>query len=314
LTARIIAEKLKGDQVEVLFHASYLHRLNIATVNDAAVVQGAVSYLDANKGEMSSKGIQIVNSRIARIKSIISGYMKNWSQDNEFLLAVAKVGDAGSVLPGTVVLYAQDPVGYYWPASTYYRVPNNQTVRQNSYNDTKTILNHKLETLSKVKSANNAVVNPLSISYYNYSGAADYANYYTSNTSLTCSDGVTLQDPSHYNPAYNYYKCDDCANYVSQAMNLGGSIPTTSDWEPYTSDWINVGDLVSYMQGQGIFLQGSFANAMPGDVVELGNYHVQMVVYNDGSTMEISSHTSDRDAVQQGNLNYATYWLVVVTG
>ena len=85
----------------------------------------------------------------------------------------------------------------------------------------------------------------------NRQNARWYISHYTSNPgeNQKCSGIDVLQDTSYYNSAYSYVwtitGCDDCTDYVSQALHYGG-IPTDSTWfpNPYNVAWSRVGGLM----------------------------------------------------------------------
>lgn len=103
------------------------------------------------------------------------------------------------------------------------------------------------------------------------------------------------------NKSYTFFSGNDCANFVSQAINYAG-ISRESNWKPYTTTWINTGwsssqyGLVEYMVDQGFFFETSNKNkAFAGSIIYWNQYsHVGMVNANDTVTMTYCSHTNDR--------------------
>jgi len=64
-----------------------------------------------------------------------------------------------------------------------------------------------------------------SINYtYNRTTAATYINRWVTNTTSRCQTApvIVTQNIGDYNPAYGWWICADCANYVSQALYAGG--------------------------------------------------------------------------------------------
>jgi len=114
------------------------------------------------------------------------------------------------------------------------------------------------------------------------------------------------QDKSKYNPQYIGYYCTDCANYVSQAVHYGG-IPTDSTWYPSSESqaWNVVDyphsddDLFSYMWEHYCWLTIYRPYAVPGSMGMIDRNsnnspdHATLIVYNDGSILKFSAHTSD---------------------
>ena len=147
--------------------------------------------------------------------------------------------------------------------------------------------------LSDYEAATNNQVQPESVQSFSHSNTASYANSYSSNTTLTCSDGSTLQDSSYYNSSYNYYNCSDCANFVSQAIRYGG-FSTDGSWYPYSIYWINSNYLENYLVSSGkLVFAGNLSSLQPGDIAWTGDLgHV--VVYSAVNPSRYTAHTNDR--------------------
>jgi len=161
-----------------------------------------------------------------------------------------------------------------------------------------------LATYLEMRSAKG--ISPASSIQYTYShtAAAGYIRTWVKNTDLACSTNpVVYQKQSNWNPAYQPIWCNDCANYVSQALKRGGH-PTTATWYPYSSAWINVGNLKTFLLNE---LRGwstpNLSDLQVGDLAfqdDLG--HVVMV--SRVAPHRYSAHTSDRkDAVWYSELN-----------
>lgn len=137
--------------------------------------------------------------------------------------------------------------------------------------------------------------------------ARDYVNQYTSRaaqrtcTNESCSNngGTIRQDVSKYNNNYTWYCCNDCANYVSQAMKAAG-VPTNNTWKAGTMAWVNCGSLEDYFVDTTEYWSTSdFATCNAGGIILLksssGNpYHAMMTVQNDTVNRAYSAHTNDR--------------------
>lgn len=139
-----------------------------------------------------------------------------------------------------------------------------------------------------------------SFKYYRVN-ARDYANQYTSNPSAvycnTHKDYIR-QDTKKYNRSYENYCCNDCANYVSQAMKAG-RVPTDFSWTPGSGTWRNCTHLRAYFyQSPGYWNLATYSNCNAGGVILLskstGPYHAMMNVHNDGVSTKYSGHTNDR--------------------
>ena len=99
-------------------------------------------------------------------------------------------------------------------------------------------------------------------------------------------------DTSYYNHAYRYYYCNDCANFVSQAIHAGG-LATDSTWHPYTYAWINVNGILQYLSETGHITYTTYPSA--GDIASYRNYaHVAIITGYTGGYIYFDAHTSDR--------------------
>lgn len=150
--------------------------------------------------------------------------------------------------------------------------------------------------------ANNITVQATAPFKYSRLDARDYANTYTSNAaSRTCPThkNSIRQDTSKYNSDYTWYCCNDCANYVSQAMAYGG-VPTDSTWKPGNTAWTSCSAMKKYfVTTKNWWSSSDFAKCSAGGVVMLfgssgSPYHVVMIVQNDTVTRTYSAHTNDR--------------------
>ena len=155
-----------------------------------------------------------------------------------------------------------------------------------------------------------AVIEPLEP--YDRIAARDYAMRWSSDAtySQTCAHGNHHIDMTKYNPAYQEYCHQDCANYVSQALYAGG-VPTDSEWYPYSLAWRYVPSLWAYMyQDKGYWVTSNYASCNAGGIIvnvsEAGNrYHVNMCVLNDTVNRAYAAHTNDRRYTYYNE----NYWL-----
>ncbi len=168
-------------------------------------------------------------------------------------------------------------------------------------------------------------VAPLTTGFtYNRSAASNYAQTYTSNTTNTTCSGI-YQDTTKYNQLsayksiWQYTGCNDCADYVSQALRAG-SFPTDANWNytpsPGTYAW-RVFDFSSSPQGLAYYLKNNL-NAITiyahdtdlqiGDLIYASsNLHVVMVT---GTAPTLySGHTNDRkNYTWTSGSGLDTYW------
>lgn len=140
---------------------------------------------------------------------------------------------------------------------------------------------------------------PLSILYtYSHTAAAGYALTWVAPTDLKCStDPDVYQDQNNWNPAYHKNPCNDCANFVSQALKRGGH-PTTATWyvSQSCSDWNNVDHLKGFLLDE---LRGyptlNYLNLQVGDLAFKMTVPKHVVIVTQVGPHTISSHTSDRE-------------------
>lgn len=138
--------------------------------------------------------------------------------------------------------------------------------------------------------------------YYNRSAAKNYINTYTSATSKLCpgsnpADQV-FQDTSKYNTSYKYLwqvtGCNDCVDYVSQALRQGG-FPTDSTWYPQIQSYAwNVTDgLLSYLNGLAALQTYSCTSLQVGDIAFASSMS-HAVMIGGVNPLRFSGHTRDR--------------------
>ncbi len=190
----------------------------------------------------------------------------------------------------------------YWKNGLFYRIEPDMT----TWPDYK-IQNTPVETLAEslfadINGGTASTPDSITTVTYNRTAAKDYANTWVRNTTYHCTpyDTDPLQDTDYYNyTQYIDFGCNDCTNYVSQALNAG-DIPTDSTWQPYTTAWINVDSLQQYLvnQGRGSFVSSS-SSLTTGDLGMIYSggvwQHVVMVVGL--NPLRYSAHTNDRRSV-----------------
>lgn len=142
---------------------------------------------------------------------------------------------------------------------------------------------------------------------YTPENAIRYAITYTSNTKNQCSESdPTYYDPAKYNSEFQYYECNDCANFVSQCLVAGG-VQEDSVFYKYSVAWRyvdflgnNDNDLYSYLVNKNAVETFTRTLVLPGSVALLdwnnnnSPDHAMLVTYSDGYLIFASAHTSDR--------------------
>ncbi|GAB4580608.1 MAG: hypothetical protein Fur0022_33500 [Anaerolineales bacterium] len=139
---------------------------------------------------------------------------------------------------------------------------------------------------------------------YNRTTAKNYVLTYSSNPSQTwiaeCSANLR-RNTNVWNPAYSYVwnvnatiRCNDCADFVSQALKQGG-IPQDSTWLPAWNNyaWVNVTGLRDYLINtyDGIYLVSQTALQI-GEPVIIPGTHIAMA--SAINPILVSGHTNDR--------------------
>lgn len=135
--------------------------------------------------------------------------------------------------------------------------------------------------------------------------AKNYTNTWVQNTNQICSgSGSILQWKNNYNPAYQALtdsnQCNDCTNFVSQALRSGG-FPVGGPWQPVVGNytWM-VFDNQSNPPGLYYYLVTSLnaadevgqSSLQIGDLGYTSSNHVVMVV--GVNPLKYSGHTNDR--------------------
>jgi hypothetical protein len=163
---------------------------------------------------------------------------------------------------------------------------------------TATMIEEILSKFTMVSETKQQVQQPKITRQYSGSTASAYIRTYVKST--TNNECGTLLNPiwqnkTNWNGAYNQYNCNDCANYVSQALAYGG-MATDATWKPYTMAWVNVSNLTTYIIGNSLGYYTTSPLLGLGDLGVIPSSHVVMV--SALNPLRYSAHTSDR-------LNYA---------
>jgi len=151
-----------------------------------------------------------------------------------------------------------------------------------------------LETFTtNTNSQQNDILGDINILAYSGSTAATYIRTWVAVNKFNCATygDPVYQDQNAYNPSYSAFYCNDCANYVSQALAYGGQA-TTSTWQPYTDAWVNVDVLDNYITSQGLGTHTTCSSLGLGDLGIIPGQHVVMV--SALNPLRYSAHTSDR--------------------
>ena len=149
---------------------------------------------------------------------------------------------------------------------------------------------------------------------YSVNGALSYAMQYCGfplsrrNMSMSTNginaygSGIT-HGWAYYNQTYGQYT-SDCANYVSQCLSQGGGIPTNSNWQMGTANFISASNLIVYLtntMNYGSKVSVTSNNVYPGNPVFwtihsdlTWAFHVGICTgYNTAGSPVICAHTTD---------------------
>lgn len=274
-----------GYDVSIIFDIDRQHLLNFARAEDSPALKGRLAYVEKHGKQLPANALDKANKEIAMWKHDLHEYITTPQNCFDRIKVTATLDTGGTVKPDTVKYYREDAIGNFVPASLQ-EIPSNAKVEQDAFDTIK----------ANAKEAAKAnTVQPAALVNYDRYAARDYVLQYSSNTSLTCSNGSTKQNPAYYNSNYAYYDCNDCANFVSQGLYAGG-IVTDGTWYPGSSAWISVSSLTNYMVSRQYWIESANINdcvaGMP--FKQSGVSHVMMMNYNDGSTRKYCGHTNDR--------------------
>ena len=305
------------------------HRLDLRSPQDSPVLQGFRDFLATHGSGLNAAQRAVVEQRMAEWAARLQGYIDQPFVGYLGMKATGALAPDGGVVPGSVELYVDGGEGDYIPAAQLLgRIRSPAAVQAEVAEGLVSTMAQIGATLAKPRAQQAAqgatAPSPQCVAgngwcnWYRGGDAAVYANQYTSNatTRVWCSaNDSALQDTYYWNHSYQGFNCNDCANYASQSMNHG-SLPTDGTWMPYTRTWTYVPYLRTYMEEtKGYWASESYSQAAPGDALTLGSklneYHVEMVVYNDGTVLKTSAHTDDRlDLVWSGSADPYTFWWV----
>ncbi|MBS3908154.1 MAG: amidase domain-containing protein, partial [Actinobacteria bacterium] len=265
--------------------------------------------------KLSQKQLEAANKDIEIWRQELNQCI-NTDQTGVVRVKVAGTLDShGKLIPDSLKFYfeqngAPDGGVVYIPAPLS-QIPTPQAVEKDSYDAISSTVKDTLNMKKQISASAN----------YNRISAANYANYYTSNTSALCTSSI-LANPYYWNTnVYPTYKlCADCADYISQSMRAGG-IPTSNYWyydQNYSRpEWWTANGLRTYMVLNGYMNQATNLNqcvaGYPFFLMSGGSaYHAMMMVSNDGTTRRLAAHTSDRKwYIWNGTISDAYYYYVI---
>jgi hypothetical protein len=306
-------QTLTKSNVVAIADVNFNHVLGYSNATDDPLIKGKLQYLQNNPNISASyqaylkKDIDDWTTELNKhINTPYPGFIR-------FEIS-ATLDNQGNININSVSVLTQDPVGNYVQADSYFKPVSDTEAEQAGYDSANTIVKTLSLQASAAKATGATPMDPVQPKY-NRSTAIWYIEYWTSNPSTACRTGsTTVQDHTKYNSNYTWYQCDDCANYVSQALTAG-LIPQNSSWQPYTYDWINVYGLKSFMTSSYYWVQSSRTAIQGGDPITITSStttHTTMCDYSNGAGyVEVCGHTNDQQYHSYPGESGVTYWHVV---
>lgn len=284
----ITKEVVNSDGKEGTFMVERKTRLNYARPEDAPIYTGQKAYMDAEGARLSPEARDKADKTMREWHDRLQGYINAPSTS---YVAVKVTFDSGKPH-----IWVQGATGEYIDGdSVLSAIRQPKDVEDAGYRSLKNVVDHHAQVATYSDPGSGG-------SLFNASVASGYADTWVwnptppQNFTVYCSGDPVVQDPSKYNTAQypTWYRCDDCANYISQALHAGG-IPFATQWQPGMASWTTVNGLFTYLSQQHWILKVDRAYARPGDTIfDDAMTHVMMVSYNDGITLSFSAHTTDR--------------------
>ena len=276
--------------------------LNAKKVEDLPFMKGMLNYLNSKKLIASEAQLEAANKLINDWNSELKDYIgKPEPTANATYKIIANVENDNSVEKGSVNLYISEPSltskgDDFYPIS----LPMLETPEKLEKAGEEIME----ETFKKVGSS--PLANKTNETKYTYNrlDARDYANSWTSSDAPW--NGDCYMDSTDWNnddyPWYDNAYCNDCADYVSQALHAGGIPIDPGQWDrlndkngTYHDAWTYVPSLKEYMMDKGHWTTSNFTQANAGNVIVIApDSHTMVIVLNDTVTRKFSAHTNDR--------------------
>lgn len=302
---------IKDGIATAVFDAAIDLTLKAERVEDLPFVKGMLECLDSKRSIATKAQIDESNRLVEDWRLELKDYIgKPEPTAHGTYKIVANLANDGTVTKDTVKLYIDAPSSTSTnEGDVFYPVP--LPMLETSEKEEENGRNLIEEAFKKM-----TVDSGTALTYsYTRTDARDYANTWTSEVPRTeqycCSHGGIggacdcWQDISKWNSgAYPYYPnsfCQDCADYVSQALRKGGIPIDPGQWDrnndsngQYPWAWTYAPALKSYMVNHGHWTPSNFTNANAGCVIQMTDGgHTVLIVLNDTHTRQYSAHTTD---------------------
>ncbi len=304
---------VRNGVASAVFDAKIDLTLKAERIEDLPFMKGMLNYLNSKRAVASKAQIEAANNLIDDWKLELKDYIGKPEPTTyaEFKIA-ANLKNDGTVEKDSIKLYVSGESSDFYPVPS----PILETPEKMERNGEEAME----ETFKKVSGSPSVEIGYEAKYTYNRLDARDYANSWTSNASY---NGNCYMDASKWNndeyPYYDNAYCNDCADYVSQALHEGGIPIDPGQWErlkdeygDYTWAWTSVFSLKDYMYNNGHWTTSNFTNANAGCVIRMPeyDYHAVMIVLNDTIHRQFSGHTNDRKQYPYYSSNGWEYYTV----
>ncbi len=290
--------KVKDKKVEAIF---YVNAKMVQYVIKSPFLKGMQKYLDENRAKLTEAQINTVESAIKERRDEFKNVIGKIHEENGTFKVVCGLASEGAIDKKNVEIFYDvsakgKPIwkdaNNLFPPST----PNSNTKEENGYKKAENLID---KLYSSNTSTNQISPDSTYQNFYNGINAAYYADDHTSEApqskQITCwinnnpavskYTNISYWNNSQYpltkfhNGYYEQLACNNCADFVSQAMYYGG-MQADSYWNPSirktgyngTWCWVNVGDLTDHMKQRGDWIDSSYDSLGYGDVSVLWGY------------------------------------------
>lgn len=138
LKIRLVSEKLEGATAEVVFDVERIHLLNYERPELVPVLKARIAFLKQNETGLSPAQLHAVRKEIEIWKHDLAEYISTPQYCFDRLKLTGEVSN-GSIIPGSVRIYREGPLGDYEPARLE-DIPTPQQVEKESVEATKGIV------------------------------------------------------------------------------------------------------------------------------------------------------------------------------
>ncbi len=289
---------ISRDTIAAEFVATINLTLKANNAEDLPFIKGMIlcynNYRNSLTESESDNAVQFLHDWENEINKYIG---KPEPTEKALFMIKAKLGVSGNIDSNEIELYIEEPSANN-KGTQFYKVPvplfpSYEKMEINGENAIKSVISSasKFNSYSYYQNS------------YNRIAARDYARRWTSNAAY---NGDCYMDESKWNnaqyPYYSEFRCNDCADYVSQALHAGGIPIDPGQWDRLRDGngnfpwaWTYVPNLKKYMIYHHYWETSNFTLANAGNVIVIPNYHAMIITLNDTIHRTFSAHTNDRE-------------------